>query len=110
AKSKKQKAKSKLMMAKDENKDQTYFLYRVSKEALSKTIFPLGNLTKPQVRELAKKAGLVTADKKDSMGICFVGKVDIKEFLQQYVEPKIGKIIDQNGKVVGEHDGAIFYT
>jgi tRNA-specific 2-thiouridylase len=67
-----------LFMAADDNKDQTYFLYRIKKEALAKTIFPLGDLTKPQVRELAKKHNLVTATKKESMGICFVGKVGIK--------------------------------
>jgi tRNA-specific 2-thiouridylase len=100
----------KLFMADDENKDQTYFLCRVSKGALQKTLFPLGELTKPQVRELAKKHNLVTATKKESMGICFVGKVGIKEFLQQYVNPKAGIIINQNGEAIGEHDGAIFYT
>lgn len=99
-----------LLMAKDANKDQTYFLYRVTKDALQKTIFPLGDLTKPEVRELAKKFKLVTATKKESMGICFVGKVGIKDFLMQYVDTKIGKIIDQHSKVLGEHDGAIFYT
>lgn len=99
-----------LQMAKDSNKDQTYFLYRITKEALNKTIFPLGELTKPQVRELAKKHKLITADKKESMGICFVGKVSIKDFLQNYVKTKPGKIIDQNGKEIGKHDGAIFYT
>lgn len=99
-----------LFMAKDANKDQTYFLHRVESDALAKTIFPLGDLTKPQVRELAKKYKLVTADKKESMGICFVGKVSIKEFLGQYVEKKPGKIINQKGKVIGEHEGAIFYT
>jgi tRNA-specific 2-thiouridylase len=99
-----------LFKATDDNKDQTYFLYRVSKEALAKTIFPLGDLTKPQVRQLAKKFKLVTADKKESMGICFVGKVGIKEFLEQYVAKKPGKIIDQHGKTIGQHDGAIFYT
>jgi tRNA-specific 2-thiouridylase len=106
-------AKSKdgrLFMAADDNKDQTYFLYRVKKEALEKTLFPLGDLTKPQVRELAKKHKLVTATKKESMGICFVGKVGIKEFLQQYVESKPGKIINQHGGEIGLHDGAIFYT
>jgi hypothetical protein len=77
---------------------------------LEKTIFPLGDLTKPEVRELAKKNNLITARKKESMGICFVGKVGIKEFLQQYIESKPGKIIDQNGKEIGMHDGAIFYT
>ncbi len=99
-----------LLRAKDENKDQTYFLHRVSSAALAKTLFPLGDLTKPKVRQLAKKAGLTTAAKKDSMGICFVGKVGIKDFLSQYVEPKPGRIIDQAGAVVGEHDGALFYT
>ena len=101
---------SRLLMAKDDNKDQTYFLYRLSEEALSKTLFPLGGYTKPQVRELAKKFRLVTADKKESMGICFVGKVGIKDFLEQYVDEKPGKIIDQRGREVGRHDGAIFYT
>jgi len=99
-----------LFMAADSNKDQTYFLYRVSEEALAKTFFPLGGYTKPQVRELAKKHKLVTAAKKESMGICFVGKVGIKEFLQQYIEPKTGAIIDQKGRQIGQHDGAIFYT
>jgi tRNA-specific 2-thiouridylase len=99
-----------LYMAKDGNKDQTYFLYRVTKEALARTLFPLGEYTKPEVRELAKKFGLVTATKKESMGICFVGKVGIKEFLQQYVETMPGPIIDQAGRTIGEHDGAIFYT
>jgi tRNA-uridine 2-sulfurtransferase len=99
-----------LYMAKDENKDQTYFLCRVSQEALSKTVFPLGGYTKPQVRELAKKFGLVTAAKKDSMGICFVGKVGIKDFLKQFVEENAGSIINQEGKTIGRHDGAIFYT
>lgn len=99
-----------LFMAKDDNKDQTYFLYRVTNEALEKTLFPLGEYAKPEVRELAKRFGLVTAAKKESMGICFVGKVGIKEFLQQYVEQKPGAIIDQNGREIGRHDGAIFYT
>jgi tRNA-specific 2-thiouridylase len=99
-----------LYKAKDDNKDQTYFLYRVSKEALRRSLFPLGDYTKPQVRELAKEFKLVTADKKDSMGICFVGKVGIRDFLKQYVSEKPGKIIDQTGREVGEHDGAIFYT
>ncbi|MBX4191167.1 tRNA 2-thiouridine(34) synthase MnmA, partial [Candidatus Saccharibacteria bacterium] len=77
---------------------------------LNKTLFPLGAYTKPQVRELAKKFKLVTADKKDSVGICFVGKVGIKDFLEQYVAPKPGPIIDSLGNNIGEHDGAIFYT
>jgi tRNA-specific 2-thiouridylase len=100
----------KLLTAVDDNKDQTYFLYRVSKDALEHTLFPIGHLTKPQVREQAKIRGLITANKKESMGICFVGKVGIREFLSQYVETEQGPIIDQNGKKLGLHDGAIFYT
>ncbi len=100
-----------LMQAVDTNKDQTYFLYRVTGDALKKTLFPLGGFTKPVVREMAKARGLFTAGKKDSQGICFVGKVGIREFLSQYVEQKPGKIIDKiSGKVLGRHDGAIFYT
>lgn len=101
----------KLMMAADANKDQTYFLYRVTGEALAKTLFPLGEFTKPQVRDMAEARGLFTAGKKDSQGICFVGKIGIRDFLGQYVEKKPGEIIDKKtGKVVGHHDGAIFYT
>lgn len=99
-----------LLTAKDTNKDQTYFLYRVTEDALKKTLFPLGDYTKPEVRQLAKKFDLVTAAKKESMGICFVGKVGIKEFLSQYVKTKPGAIINQDGTTVGEHDGAIYYT
>jgi tRNA-uridine 2-sulfurtransferase len=100
-----------LKVAADANKDQTYFLYRVTTEALAKTLFPLGEFTKPQVREMAKERGLFTAGKKDSQGICFVGKVGIRDFLSQYVEQKPGKIIEKHtGKELGMHDGAIFYT
>ena len=100
-----------LLMAANADKDQTYFLYRVTKEALNKTLFPIGEFaTKAEVRAQAEKLGLVTAEKKDSQGICFVGKVGIREFLSQYVKAVPGAIIDQSGKVVGEHDGAIFYT
>ncbi len=100
-----------LLTAKNKDKDQTYFLYIVSEDALKKTLFPIGEFTdKKQVREMAKKFGLVTAAKKDSQGICFVGQVGIKEFLSQYVKTKPGKIIDENNKIIGEHEGAIFYT
>ena len=100
-----------LLKAKDENKDQTYFLYRVSSSALEKTFFPLGDYTKTEVRIMAKDRGLWTADKKESMGICFVGQVGIREFLSEYVTAEPGKIIDiQTGQMVGKHDGAIFYT
>ena len=101
----------KLLQAKDTNKDQTYFLYRVDESALQKTLFPLGEFTKPEVRTMAEERGLVTATKKDSQGICFVGQIGIREFLSQYVETEPGDIIDkQTGKVLGHHDGAIFYT
>lgn len=101
----------KLLRAKDENKDQTYFLYRVTSEALSRTLFPLGGYTKPEVREMARERGLYTATKKESMGICFVGQVGIREFLSQYVEIVPGNIIDKDSaKILGTHDGAIFYT
>jgi tRNA-specific 2-thiouridylase len=100
-----------LKMAVDTNKDQTYFLYRVTGAALEKTLFPLGEYTKPTVRDMAKERGLFTAGKKDSQGICFVGKVGIREFLSQYVEQVPGEIIDKkSGKILGYHDGAIFYT
>jgi tRNA-specific 2-thiouridylase len=100
-----------LIQAVDSNKDQTYFLYRVAGEALEKTLFPLGEFTKPEVRKMAEERGLFTAGKKDSQGICFVGQVGIRDFLSQYVEPSIGNIVDKvSGKVLGTHDGAIFYT
>lgn len=101
----------KLLRAVDENKDQTYFLCRITGGALAKTLFPLGGFTKPEVREMAKDRKLFTAAKKDSQGICFVGQIGMREFLSQYVAVQPGDIIDkQSGKVVGRHDGAIFYT
>ncbi len=101
----------KLLRAKDESKDQTYFLYRVDSPALMKTLLPLGDFLKSEVREMAKERGLYTASKKESMGICFVGQIGIREFLSQYVETMPGDIVDkQSEKVVGRHDGAIFYT
>ena len=102
---------ARLLLAKDNNKDQTYFLYRVTGEALSKTLFPLGEYTKPEVRKMAKERGLTTASKPDSQGICFVGQIGIRDFLSEYVEQEPGAIIDkQSGERVGTHDGAIFYT
>jgi len=100
-----------LLQAVDANKDQTYFLYRVTGKALEKTLFPLGEYTKPAVRDMAKARGLFTANKKDSQGICFVGKVGIRDFLSQYVEQTPGDVIDKKtNKLLGRHDGAIFYT
>ena len=95
----------------DPAKDQSYFLYRVSKQALGKSLMPVGGLRKTKVRTLAKQLGLATADKKDSQGICFVGQVGIKDFLLHELGTQpTGPLIDQQGRVVGQHDGAIFYT
>lgn len=100
-----------LLRAVDDNKDQTYFLYRVTGGALSKTLFPIGEYNKPEVRKMAKARGLTTAVKRDSQGICFIGQVGIKDFLSMYVDQKPGNIVDKSsGKILGHHDGAIFYT
>lgn len=101
-----------LHTAANADKDQTYFLYRVTQDALEHTLMPIGDFeTKADVRTKAAELGLATAEKKDSQGICFVGKVGIKDFLLHELGPQpYGAIIDQNGATVGEHDGAIFYT
>lgn len=100
-----------LLRAKDENKDQTYFLYRISEDAVLHTIFPLGDMLKPDVKKLAEKYGLHNAYKKESMGVCFVGDVGIKDFLKEYIEEKPGEIRDaETDEVLGYHEGAIFYT
>ncbi len=101
-----------LLTAANKEKDQTYFLYRVTEEALQKSLMPIGEYkTKAEVRAVAKKLGLATAAKKDSQGICFVGKVGIKDFLLHELGPqKPGSIIDEAGLIIGEHEGAIFYT
>lgn len=100
-----------LLVAKDQNKDQTYFLYRVTSAALEKTLFPIGDYDKPQVRKMAEERNLYTAHKKDSVGICFVGQVGVRDFLSEFVDVRPGKIIEKDtGKVLGSHDGAIFYT
>ena len=83
-----------LLAGKDNNKDQSYFLCQLSQDQLSKALFPIGELTKPEVREIAKKQGLVTADKKDSQGLCFIGKVSLPTFLQQQLVPKEGEIVE----------------
>lgn len=83
-----------LLAGKDNNKDQSYFLCQLNQEQLSKSLFPIGELTKPEVREIAKEIGLVTADKKDSQGLCFIGKVSLPTFLQQQLEPKEGEIVE----------------
>jgi tRNA-uridine 2-sulfurtransferase len=125
-----------LIAGADNNKDQSYFLCQLNQQQLSKALFPIGNLQKPEVREIAKKIGLNTADKKDSQGLCFIGKVKLPVFLQQQLKPKEGNILEvenehtnftypdnelktlvkpfslepQIGKVVGTHQGAHYFT
>lgn len=129
-----------LLAGKDPNKDQSYFLCQLNQDQLSKALFPIGKMLKPEVRELAKKLDLITAEKKDSQGLCFIGKVRLPEFLQQQLQPKKGQIIEipsnstlysdnsntgsnnldeistpikyskENGKIVGEHNGAHYFT
>jgi tRNA-specific 2-thiouridylase len=127
-----------LLAGKDPNKDQSYFLCQLTQQQLAKALFPVGELLKPDVRTIAKKAGLATAEKKDSQGLCFIGKVHLPDFLQQRLEPKKGKVINvprdaavfqrtltevdlkdisrpynlqpEHGRVIGEHTGAHFYT
>lgn len=94
----------------DTNKDQSYFLYTLNQDQLSRTLFPIGNMTKPEVRKLAEKFGLPTATKKDSQGLCFLGKVDMKEFLAHFIETKRGDVLNTQGEVVGYHDGALLYA
>ncbi len=126
-----------LLAGADENKDQSYFLCQLSQNQLSKALFPIGSLTKPEVRKIAAEIGLATAEKRDSQGLCFIGKVRLPEFLQQKLQPKTGNIvqIDKNhpifnepenfdletisskkhftpqmGKIVGQHQGAHYFT
>lgn len=99
-----------LMTANDTNKDQSYFLWQIKKEQLPHILFPVGGMKKPDVRKLAKKHGLITADKKDSQGLCFVGKIDMKDFLRHYITEKPGKVLNEKGKVLGTHTGAFLYT
>ncbi|MEK9131590.1 MAG: tRNA 2-thiouridine(34) synthase MnmA [Patescibacteria group bacterium] len=99
-----------LLTGLDKNKDQSYFLWTLSQEQLAHTLFPVGNIEKPEVRRLAKKFGLITADKKDSQGLCFIGKIDIKDFLKRSIPTKKGKVLSVEGKEIGSHDGATFLT
>lgn len=94
----------------DPTKDQTYFLYTLKKEQLQKVLFPIGHLHKTEVRKIAREHQLVTANKKDSTGICFIGKRNFKEFLNQYIPSRPGAFKNLKGEVVGEHEGVAFYT
>ena len=100
----------KLLKWLDTNKDQSYFLAGLSQEQLSHALFPIGHLEKPEVREIARKAGLPNAERKESHGICFVGKVDMKEFLQKKIPHSVGDIVDIHGKILGKHKGVFYYT
>lgn len=95
---------------KDKQKDQTYFLWAVPQDKLDQIIFPLENLTKKEVRQIAKKAGIPVADKKDSQGICFLGPLDLKKYLKLSIKKKKGKVLNEKGDVVGTHSGVWFYT
>jgi tRNA-specific 2-thiouridylase len=99
-----------LVAGHDTNKDQTYFLWTIPHNVLQNVLFPIGHLGKKDVRKLAEKYKLPTATKKDSQGICFIGPVDMKDFLSHYIETKEGSVLDEKGAIIGSHDGALLYT
>lgn len=99
-----------LLKAVDANKDQSYFLYRLAQTQIAQALFPLGELTKPAVRDLARQAGLPVAEKKDSTGICFIGERPFREFLQRYLPIQPGRMRTPEGQTVGEHQGLMYYT
>jgi tRNA-specific 2-thiouridylase len=99
-----------LFRAKDETKDQSYFLYTLNQNDLSHSLFPVGNYTKKQVRKIAEKNGFENFNRKGTVGICFVGKINLKKFLQKKIKPKQGKILNPEGKQIGVHDGIYYYT
>lgn len=99
-----------LIKAEDHNKDQSYFLYRLNQQQINKSIFPLGKLIKPEVRKIAASLNLPNATKKDSTGICFIGERPFREFLQKYMPTKSGNMVTPEGRIVGEHQGLMFYT
>ena len=102
--------KSYLYKSFDKNKDQTYFLNQLNQSQLSKTLFPLADIDKTEVRQIAKELGLITAEKKDSTGICFIGERDFRKFLKGFLPAQKGEIKDLQGNTVGVHDGAMYYT
>ncbi|MFC4077172.1 tRNA 2-thiouridine(34) synthase MnmA [Salinithrix halophila] len=99
-----------LLRGQDRNKDQTYFLYTLGQDQLARTLFPIGHLNKQELRQIAEKAGLPTAKKKDSTGICFIGERDFKDFLSSYLPAQPGTIETLSGEVKGRHDGLMYYT
>jgi tRNA-specific 2-thiouridylase len=99
-----------LMKAHDQNKDQTYFLYTLGQDALSKTIFPLSDMDKPEVRKIAAEANFVNAKKKDSTGICFIGEQNFRDFLSRYLPAQPGEMRTPDGTLMGKHQGLMYYT
>lgn len=99
-----------LLKGVDPEKDQSYFLSRLSQTQLSRAMFPIGHLHKPEVRSIAQRAGLPNALRKDSQGLCFIGKVGMQEFLSRRLPKQVGAIVDTSGKKLGEHDGVHLYT
>lgn len=99
-----------LLRGLDNNKDQSYFLHAVAGDKIAQTLFPVGELEKPVVRQIAEKYDLITAKKKDSTGICFIGERRFKDFLQQYLPAKPGEIYTDDGQMIGRHDGLMYYT
>lgn len=99
-----------LLKGLDHNKDQSYFLYTLQQHQLAKSLFPIGELEKPFVRKLAEEAGLITHNKKDSTGICFIGERKFTDFLQQFLPAKPGDIVNTEGKVIGQHQGLMYHT
>jgi len=106
----KNKNKYELLRAKDETKDQSYFLYMLKQSELKHCLFPIGDYTKKQIREIAEKNNFPNYDKKGTVGICFIGKINLKEFLQKKIKPKKGDILNPEGEKIGEHDGIFYYT
>lgn len=99
-----------LMKSKDENKDQTYFLWMLTDKDLEHVLFPIGHMVKDEVRKEAEKRSLYTSDKKDSQGLCFVGSIDLKTLLKEYIQEEKGDVCNESGEVIGTHDGVMFYT
>lgn len=106
----KQKKQNTLLRGIDGNKDQSYFLWTLTQKQLNKCLFPVGEYEKPEIRKFAEKFKLPTAQKKDSQGICFLGEVDMKDFLKHYIDEKHGDVLNEKGEVIGRHDGAVFFT
>ena len=99
-----------LRKGQDADKDQSYFLYTLGQQQLRHSLFPVGDMQKPALREMAQQAGLITHNKKDSTGICFIGERKFRDFLQQYLPAQPGDIVDENNNVVGQHNGLMYYT